>query len=133
MKKPGNIAVAFLSSGQNKYEKACEVQLNLDELTAQYSHAYKDLFSAREKSLRQGGTPQSVKNYAIENLRGVNKPFSVRILVKNNSKLGGSILDSEIAGQNTMISYREGLTIANIVFKLKDIDIRNVTLMKIEN
>jgi len=54
-------------------------------------------------------------------------------LVKNNSKLGGSILDSEIAGQSTMISYREGLTIANIVFKLKEIDIRNVTLMKIEN
>lgn len=132
-KKSGNIAISFLSSSEDKDEKSCDVQLNLGELTAQYSHATEGFFSAPEKSLRQGGSPQSVRNYAIENLMGVNKPFSLRILVKNNSKLGGSIFDSEIAGQNTMISYSEGLTITNIVFKLKEVDIRNVRLMKIGN
>jgi hypothetical protein len=84
------------------------------------------------KSLRQGALPQRVGNYAVENLTGTDKPFSVRILVKSTPKLGGSILDSEIAGQNTMISFRNDLIIENISFNLQETGIRNIKIMEIE-
>lgn len=132
-KKNGKLAVSFLSSNNNQYEKACELQINLKELTAQYSDAVKDSFSAPQRSLRQGGSPQHVGNYAIENITGAEKPFTVRIVVKNNPKLGGSVLDSEIAGQNTLISYRQNLTVKNISFNLEETSIRNIKVMKIED
>lgn len=130
--KPGKLAVSFLSSGKNEYDNACEFQIRPGELTAQYGAASKDSFSAPELSLRQGGAPQSVRNYAVENLTGINKPFQVRILVKSTPKLGGSIFDTEIAGQNTMISYRQDLIVENISFNLQETDIRNIKIMKVE-
>lgn len=129
-KKDGKLAVSFLSSGQN--EKDCKLQINIKEMTAQYSNATKDPFSAPELSLREGGSLRRAGNYTIENLTGTDKPFSVRILVKSTPKLGGSILDSEIAGQNTMISFRNDLVIENISFNLQETGIRNIKIMKIE-
>lgn len=132
-KKSGKLAVSFLSADKDGYENACEFQINTKELTAQYSFATKDVFAVPVQSLRQGALPQRVGNYAIENLTGTDKPFSVRILVKNTPKLGGSVLDSEIAGQNTMISYRQDLTVENLLFNLQDVDVRNIKIMKIED
>jgi hypothetical protein len=117
----------------NKYANACEFQIDLGALTAQYSSASKDSFPEPERSLRQGGSPQNVGDYAIENLTGIEKPFSVRIMVKGTPKLGGDIIDSEIAGQHTMISYRQDLFIDNISFKLKEAVIRNIKIAKIDN
>ena len=132
-KKAGKLAVSFLSSANDAYNKACEFQIDTKALTAQYGSAIKDAFAAPEPSLRQEGSPQSVGNYAIENITGTDKPFTVRILVKSNAKLGGSIVDAEIAGQNTMISYRQDLTVENISFNLVQTGIRNIKIMKIEN
>ncbi len=127
------LAVSFLTSENDKYNNGCEFRLNLGKVTAQYSNASKDPFAApEEKTLREGGAPQHDINYAIGNLIGTNKPFKVRILVENRLKWGGSILYTEIAGQNTMISYREGLTIKNIAFDFNKVDIRNIKLMEIE-
>lgn len=132
-KKAGKLAVSFLSSANDAYNKACEFQIDTKALTAQYGSAIKDAFAAPEPSLRQEGSPQSVGNYAIENITGTDKPFTVRIIVKSNAKLGGSIVDAEIAGQNTMISYRQDLTVENISFNLLETGIRNIKIMKIEN
>lgn len=132
-KTAGKLAVSFLGSGQDEYKKACEFQFDAKSLTAQYSAAVKGTFASPEQSLRQGGEPQSVGNYAIEHVTGTQKPFSVRILVKNNAKLGGSIVDAEIAGQNTMISYRQDLIVQHISFQFSDFSIRNVRVMKIQN
>ncbi|MGN6494833.1 MAG: hypothetical protein ACTHLE_22785 [Agriterribacter sp.] len=131
-KKNGKLAVSFLSPDDDQYEKACALQIDINALTAQYSAAVKDSFAAPEKSLRQGGSPQHVGNYAIENVMGMDKPFSVRILVKSNAKLGGTIIDTEIAGQNTLVSYRQGLTVKDISFNPQALDIRNVRIMKME-
>ncbi len=132
-RKSGKLALAFLSSGMNKYANACVFQIDLGELTAQYSSASKDSFPAPERSLRQGGSPQNVGDYAIENLTGIEKPFSVRIMVKGTPKLGGDIIDSEIAGQHTMISYRQDLFIDHISFNLKEAVIRNIKIAKIDD
>ncbi len=131
-KQKGRIALSFLPA-DGSLNNGCELQLNLDSLLAQYANARADVFAAPEKSLRQGGITHGAVNYAIENLNGVDKSFRVRILVKRNSKLGGTIIDTEIAGQNTLVTYRNGLSIGNISFRLEQAGIRNLVLQKIED
>jgi hypothetical protein len=131
--KSGKTAVSFLSSGKNEYVNACEFQIDSKGRTAQYSIAKKDSFAVPELSLRQEGAPQGVGNYAIEHLTGIEKPFTVRILVRNNHKLGGSILDAEIAGQNTMITYRQDLLVEKISFNLQETEISNIKIMKTDD
>ncbi|WP_197027660.1 hypothetical protein [Prevotella sp. 10(H)] len=124
--KKGKFAVSFLpQEGDNK---GCEFQLRLDDLVAQYSNASFEGYSGAEKSLRNGGNPQEARNYAIENLIGVDKPFSVRMVVKYTDKLGGVLIDSEIAGQRTMITYRPDLLVKKMMFKSENVEIKNVKL-----
>lgn len=132
-KKSGKLALSFLASANDPYEKACELQINTGSAIAQYNNAVKNAFAGPERSLRQGGSPQHVGNYAIENLTGIDKPYSVRILVKRNAKLGGTIVDTEIAGQNTMVTYRQGLSIESIAFNVTETGIRNIKVMKVED
>jgi hypothetical protein len=129
-KTKAKLGISFLTQGQEN--DGCEFQISADEAIAQYSNARKNTFAEREKSLRQGGAPHSVGNYAIENLIGVDKPFSVRIIVKNNPKLGGSIIDTEIAGQRTMITYRPDLDIKKLKIRTDEIELKNLMLSKIK-
>ena len=80
-------------------------------------------FAAKEKSLRDGGGA-----HAIENLIGVDRPFKVRLIVKGDDKLGGSLVDAEIAGQRTMISYRPDLSVKKLVFRAEGAEITNVQI-----
>jgi hypothetical protein len=83
-------------------------------------------FGGPQKSLREGGSPHHGGNYAIENLVGVDRPFHVRVLVIRNDKIGGSLIDTEIAGQRTMLSYRPELTVEKLVFRTDGADLENV-------
>ena len=85
-------------------------------------------FAGNEKSLREGGAPHGAGNYAIENLIGVEKPFTVRVIVKGCDKIGGSLVDAEIAGQRTMISYRPELTVKKMVFRVEGVELENVRI-----
>ncbi|HRN58422.1 MAG TPA: hypothetical protein PLL71_18305, partial [Agriterribacter sp.] len=129
-KKKGKLALSFLPASDSD-QKGCEMQINTMALTAQYADAVGDGFSNMQKSIRNGGNPGVAHNYTIENIMGVDKPFTVRILVKANAKLGGTIIDTEIAGQNTLVSYRHELDVKHITFNSTDIQIKNIKLMKI--
>jgi beta-fructofuranosidase len=129
-KKAGKIGLSFLPSS-NSDQKGCELQINTGALTAQYADAVNGGYADSQKSLRTGGNPSVVGNYAIENINGVDKPFTVRILVKANAKLGGTIIDTEIAGQNTLVTYRNKLNLSNIAFNLSDINVKNVKVLKV--
>ncbi|MGI6574123.1 MAG: hypothetical protein ACOX19_12190 [Fermentimonas sp.] len=124
----GKFAVSFLPANK---EDGCEFQIDLSSSCAQYANSTKEKFALKEKSLRQGGAPHSVGNYSIENLIDVNKPFSVRMLIKNTPKLGGSIIDTEVAGKRSLITYRADLDIENLMFKLEDIEITNLQLSEL--
>jgi len=76
---------------------------------------------------------ESTLNYAIENLIGVEKPFTVRVIVKGCDKIGGSLVDAEIAGQRTMISYRPGLTVKKMVFRTEGVELQNVQISPLKN
>jgi len=124
--KESRLAVSFLPAEGT--DKGCEFQLQLDSLKAQYGNASFGGYAASEKSLRQGGQPQLVSNYAIEKLIDVGKPFQVRMVVKYTDKLGGVLIDSEIAGQRTMITYRPDLLVEKLMFKSDGAEVRNISI-----
>ena len=56
-------------------------------------------------------TAYKSRNYVKENLSGLDRPFSLRILVHADPKLDMPVLDAEIAGCHTMAAVRTDLTI----------------------
>lgn len=124
--KNGKFAVSFLpAEGTNN---GCEFQLRLEDLVAQYGNASFGSYATAEKSVREGGHPQEARNYAIEKLIGVDKPFTVRMVVKHSEKLGGVLIDSEIAGQRTMITYRPDLSVRKLMFRSEGTQVKNVNI-----
>lgn len=120
----GRFGISFLPEEGEK--DGCELQVVLDELRAQFGPGLLNRFAPREKSLREGGAPHQAGNYAIEHLLGVDKPFRVRVVVKNDQKLGGALIDVEIAGERTMISYRVDLRVRKLVFRVENVELRDV-------
>ena len=97
--KKGRLGISLLpDSGE---QAACELQIRLDDLRAQFGPGSGNDFAGKQKSLREGGSPHGAGNYAIENLIGVDQPFTVRLIVKGDDKIGGSLVDAEIAGRRT--------------------------------
>lgn len=129
--KPSDVAsgkIGLVLSGSDGYEHACELQISPKKGKAQYGKGNPDKFADVEKTLREGGSPNSARNYAIENLIDTDKPFRVRMIVKYENKYGGSQMDTEIAGQRTMISFRPDLKVEKILFRSEQAGIRNVKI-----
>jgi hypothetical protein len=122
----GRLGISFLPEHGDR--NGCELQLALDEQRAQFASASLDHFAAREKSLREGGAPQQAGNYAIENLLGTTRAFEVRLIVKGDDKLGGSLIDVEIAGRRTLISYRPDLIVNNLLFRTDGAELKDVRI-----
>lgn len=128
--QPGKLGVTFLP--EEGEINSCELQINPTDGRAQYSVGSVNKMADDEKSLRQGGAPQQARNYAIENLIDVDKPFTVRLMVKGTDKLGGSLIDTEIAGQRTLVSYRPDLIVKKMLLRAKGITIKNVKIAGIQ-
>lgn len=126
----GKLAITFMSDKGE--ENSCEFQISLDTQRAQYSNGSSKEFAETEKSLREGGSPQNVRNYAIEKLIGTEKTFAVRIIVKGDNKIGGSLIDAEIAGSRTMITYRPDLYVHNMIFRTDGLELEDVKISKIK-
>jgi hypothetical protein len=122
----GKVAVSFLPEGGE--QASCELQIRLDDLRAQFGHGSLNNFAGSQKSLRDGGAPQQVGDYAIENLIGLDGPFTARVIVKECDKIGGSLVDAEIAGRRTMLSYRADLAVKKMVFRAEGAEIGNVQI-----
>jgi hypothetical protein len=117
--KKGRFGVTLLPADGE--QASCELQIRLDDGRAQFAPGSLTGFADGEKSLREGGGP-----HAIENLIGVDKPFTVRVIVKGCDKIGGSLVDAEIAGCRTMISYRPELTVRKMVFRTEGVELQDV-------
>jgi len=106
---------------------ACEFQIRPEDRRAQFGPGSLTRFAAPEKSLREGGSAG-----AIENLIGVDRPFQVRVMVKGNDKLGGCLVDAEIAGQRTLISYRPDLRVKRLSFRAEGLKLRDIRLARLK-
>jgi hypothetical protein len=126
---PGRLAVSFLPAHGDHL--ACEFQIGLADRRAQFGSTAAGAFAPSEKSLREGGAPEKAFNYAVENLLGTDKPFAVRIIVKYSPKIGGSLIDAEIAGCRTMISHRPELSVARIGFRTDAAGLSGVQLAEL--
>ena len=126
----GKMGALFL--GADDEDNACEVQISPKQKKAQFGKGQLQKFSAAERSLREGGSPSDARNYAIENLVGTDKPFTVRIIVKYDTKFGGSLIDTEIAGQRTMIAFRPDLKVGKLLLRLEKSGIKNVKIAELK-
>ncbi|MBN2296085.1 MAG: hypothetical protein JXM70_26880 [Pirellulales bacterium] len=129
--KKGRFGISFLP--ENGKQASCELQLCLDDSRAQFGPGLLKDFAVRQKSLREGGVPNRTANYAIENLIDVDQPFSVRLIVKDDDKIGGSLIDVEIAGRRTMISYRPELTVKKIAVRVEGVAIEDVRIAPLKS
>ena len=125
-KEGGRFGILFLNDDSE--ENSCEWQIRPSDLQAQFASGSLTGFSENQKTLRQGGSPHSGRNYAIENLIGVDQPFSVRLIVKGSEKLGGSMIDVEIACQRTMIAYCPGLFAKKMLFRTDGVELEDVKI-----
>ena len=124
--KKGRVGVSFLP--EKGEQASCELQIRPEDLRAQFGPGSLNNFAGNEKSLREGGGP-----HAIENLIGVDKPFTVRVIVKGSDKIGGSLVDAEIAGQRTMISYRPDLIVKKILFRAESVELEEVQIAPLKD
>lgn len=122
----GKLDIELLPEAKRGMQEGCRWTLDCTEARAQYSGA--GTGDVREKSLREGGEPQQGRNYAIENTIGTDKPFTVRMIVKYSPKLDGSIVDTEIAGSRTMLSYREKLEVARLRINATNLTLSDIRL-----
>lgn len=128
--KKGKFGISFLPESGD--QDACELQIRIDDLRAQFGPGSLSAFAADEKSIREGRSPHDAGNYAIDNLIGMDKPFTVRVIVKGCDKIGGSLVDAEIACQRTMISYRRELTVRKLVFRTECVELKNVRISQLK-
>ena len=105
-------------------ERSCLWDLNAAAARAQFSND-----GSAQKSIREGGAPHYAGNYAIENIQGLDEPFTVRVVVRGEPKWGGSLVDVEIAGQRTMITHRPGLVVESLGLSASGFAVKNVRLM----
>ncbi len=122
----GKLGVVFLPEQGEK--EACEWQLRLDKARAQFAAGSLAGYAAEEKTLREGGEPHAARDYAIENGIDTNRPVTVRMVVRSSDKFGGSLIDAEIAGQRTMLTYRPELTARRLHFRTEGVSLRNIRI-----
>lgn len=126
----GRLAVTFSAEGATP---ACEFQIEINRKRAGFAQAVPGRFAPSGKTLREGGAPHQVGDYAIENLIGIDAPFSVRLIVKEAGKLGGSLIDAEIAGYRTLITYRPDLLVNRISFRTEGVELANVQIADLDS
>ncbi|MBR5283030.1 MAG: hypothetical protein IKU22_09670 [Alistipes sp.] len=112
--------------GEDGSKSDCEWQLMLDRCRAQFSNAVEGDFAKSERTLREGGDASGAFNYAIAGGMPQKGNVQVRMCVYNHSKLRGSIVDVEIAGQRTMLSYRPDLQVEGVEFRTDGVKVKNI-------
>ncbi len=118
----GSLSLDFMN-GEEQSESDCRWTLDIGALQARFGDG---------RTLREGGQPQHARNYAIGNLRGLDAPFTVRIIVRGEPKLGGSLIDVEIAGQRTMISHRSALRVGALQCQTQGVKIRDMKMQTLQ-
>ncbi len=130
---PGGGAFAIRFSGADGEEPCgCELQLRVSQGRAQWGNATDGTFAApipttREivdveqneisctKEVKNVNIHFRSRNFCIEHVAGMDRPFSLKVIVRRDNKMSATIIDAEIAGQRTMITYRPGLTVRRLV------------------
>lgn len=60
------------------------------------------------------------RDFTIANVRGLDKPYTVRIIEHYDRKMNATLIDAEIAGERTIISNRVGARITHVTAESVD-------------
>jgi hypothetical protein len=126
LESPDQGRVGLVFHPKDGYENACEWQLQLDRKRAQFADGVAEGFAKDERTLREGGDVSGVRNYAISDPCLAKKTVSVRMVVDCSDKLCGTLLDVEINGERTMISYRPNLQVEKLSFNCEKATVKNL-------
>ncbi|PWM70900.1 MAG: hypothetical protein DBX59_10050 [Bacillota bacterium] len=74
--------------------------------------------------LAEADLPCRAKNFCLANVRGIDKPFVLKVIVHYEKKTDSVFLDAEIAGMRTLISNRVGLNVREITLFAKNAKFR---------
>lgn len=128
--QPGEVFAVKLSGANG--QEGCELQVDTERGRAQWNAAVENGFAsvlpsgreimeakqAGEQWAADGRSNQNFhsngRNFCIETVGGMNTPFILRVMVFHDPKMGGSIVDAEIAGQRTLVSCRPGLWVKRV-------------------
>ena len=106
----------------------CYLGIDLPSCRAQYSSDP----ASKEKTLAEGCRIHSSADYAVAGGMRLDSPFKVRIAVKGDPRFNGCIIDTEIAGEKTLVTYRRGLDVGKLLFSPEGCTIRKVKCSKIK-
>ena len=68
------------------------------------------------------------RDFTIANVRGLDKPYTVRIIEHYDRKMNATLIDAEIAGERTIISHRVGARITHVT--AESVDDAKITRME---
>jgi hypothetical protein len=122
----GSCSVGFTTESEGD---PCFWRIDLGGWRAQYSTSPEE----REKTQAEGCRVANAGNFAVKNGMELDKPFTVRMMVKWNPKFNGSIIDTEIGGTRTMVSFRKGLEVNGLHFSADGCRIKNVNISKLSD
>lgn len=69
---------------------------------------------AADRENRSPHWPWKGGDFAIEGVEGLDRPFTLRLLVVPDAKSGSVVVDAEIGGRRTMITRRRGLAVRRL-------------------
>lgn len=104
-------------------DEPCQWTLDLAKREARFGEG---------RTLHFGGQPHQAGDYAIGNLRGTDEPFTIRMIIRGEPKLGGSLIDTEIAGQRTMICHRSGLRVTDLALSPQGSAVRDLRIQPLQ-
>ena len=73
------------------------------------------------------------RNFCLENLRNIDKPFELRFILRRSKKLNSNIIDFEIAHSRTMITNRVNARFDKIEIEYPNGDVKDITLFEYDN
>lgn len=99
----------------NDGTSSCTLALDYKNYRVQINNSSLDTFGDRLPTMleliKKGSenlknTPKNARNYALSDIKGINKPFTLKIIIHYCRRLHSTIIDAEIAGCRTLISVR---------------------------
>lgn len=103
-------------------ENSCTLELDFNDKTLQINHAEKNKFGEKipsaveilrnssespEKSKAELNIPSNGYNYSLQDILGIEKPFSLKLAVRRSKRFRATVIDVEIAERRTLLSVRK--------------------------
>jgi len=153
-KEPGRLSVRFDNPDSPDWHgRVSELMFDLRRKRVQWNHAFgKDSFAETvptapeillakhngETWAKRGWLSDTIHrrsgNFALNHIRGMDQPFEVKMLLYYERKQLSTLIDTEIAGQRTLVSKRDNMRFSQVAFltDTSDVVVRDVRIGEVK-